>query len=281
MNQQIWAMAPATLRDFLSLKIDAATPLPESAGQPKSRKEKSIAVLSLHGVMEARTTLRGYLFGGTSTMAFGRAFDAAMEDSSVGGILIDVDSPGGSVFGTQELAAKIYSARGAKPIVAIANPQADSAAFWVGTAADRLYVTPSGRVGSVGTLATHQDWSEAYAKAGVKEHVVVSTDSPFKGEWIDSQPASPEYLADLQSMVNEYQSNFVSAVAQHRGATMTEVRQKFGKGRDVGAKAAVENGMADGIATFEVVASKMIEGRMRLRRAQASTRRLREIVNKF
>ena len=87
------------------------------------------------------------------TEAFGAAFDRAAADSSIGAIVLNIDSPGGSVYGVEELADKIYKARGTKPVYAVANSLAASAAYWIGSAASQLYVTPSGEVGSIGVLA--------------------------------------------------------------------------------------------------------------------------------
>lgn len=261
----VWAIHPAAYqRACAMVQANPAAQVPENAGQPRQRKQKSIAVLELRGILEPRLSLMGWLFGGTSTMAFGREFDAAVADPGVSSILLDVDSPGGSVFGMQELSDKIYNARGTKPIIAIANPQADSAAYYAATAADRLYVTPSGRVGSVGTMTTHLDLSGMYEQAGAKEYLIRADDSPHKGEWLESQPVTEEYLADLQKLVNEYQSAFTASVARNRGVTPAEVRAKFGKGRDVGSRAAIEAGMADRIATFDDVLARMTDGRIRL-----------------
>lgn len=278
MHADIWQIHPAALSRIKALHADGRfreAKEPENAAAPKQQRSKSIAVLGLHGMLSQRYSWIMSFLGGTSTMAFGAAFDAVMSDPDVGGVLLDVDSPGGYVFGVPELAARIYSARGGKPIVAIANSQADSAAYYVATAADKLYVTPSGRVGSVGTMATAWDVSQAMEQEGVKEHLVVSSDSPYKGEWLESQPTSDAYLADLQATVDEFQSHFTADVAKHRGVSREDVRKKFGQGRDVSAKYAVEHGMADGIATFDEVLAKMSEGRMRIRRQQAS-RQIRE-----
>jgi capsid assembly protease len=271
---ELWAITTSVFHRLRTLDLSAASgPLPEAAGKPRERKEKSIAVLSLHGVLEPRTSVMGWMFGSsTSTIAFSQAFKAAINDERINGILLDIDSPGGRVTGTMELGDLIYASRGIKPIVAVANHQADSAAFWAGTAADRLYVSPSGRVGSVGTLAVHQDWSERYAKEGIKEYVVASDDSPYKGEWLESQPANEEYLGDLKAMVNESQKHFTAAVARNRGTTVDNVRANFGKGRDVSASYAVKHGMADGIATFDEVLGKMLEGRMKFHRDASAIR---------
>ena len=73
--------------------------------------------------------------GSTSTQLFAQAFREAVADDTVGAILIDIDSPGGSVYGTSELAAEILQARNSKPVCAIANSLAASAAYWIGSAA--------------------------------------------------------------------------------------------------------------------------------------------------
>jgi len=271
---ELWAITPSVFHRIRTLDMSGHNgPLPEAAGKPRERKEKAIAVLSLHGVLEPRTSLMGWLLGNaTSTIAFGQAFKAAVSDDRINGILLDIDSPGGRVTGTMELADLIYASRGTKPIVAVANHQADSAAFWAGTAADRLYVSPSGRVGSVGTLAVHQDWSARYEQEGIKEYVVASDDSPYKGEWLESQPANEEYLGDLKAMVNDSQKYFTAAVARNRGVSVDDVRANFGKGRDVAAQYAVKHGMADGIATFDDVLGRMIEGRMKFQRGETAIR---------
>lgn len=271
----IWAINVAALRRLMAVDVSAAGPVPEGAGERQAKRAKQIAVLPLYGVLEPRTSMRGWIMGGTSTVAFGAAFDAAVADESVSGILIDADSPGGSVMGTQELADKVFAARGVKPIIAVANHQADSAAYWITSQADRLYVSPSARVGSVGTMITVQDWSAAYEQAGVKEHLIVADDSPHKGEWVESQGVSDEYLAYLRAMANEYQRPFVASVARGRGVSIDDVRSNFGKGRDVGAPQAVSSGMADGVATFDQVLGKMLSGGIRLRRnASTESRRL-------
>ena len=68
----------------------------------------------------------------------------------MGQIIFDLDSPGGVVYGVPELAAKIRAFRNTKPIYAVANSEAGSAAYWIGSAASKFYVTPSGQVGSIG-----------------------------------------------------------------------------------------------------------------------------------
>jgi len=111
----------------------------------------------------------GFLFGGTSITGFRAAFRQALRDPSVSAIIFDVDSPGGTIDGVPELADEIFAARGRKPMVAVANTQMASAAYWIASAADEIVVTPSGSVGSIGVLTAREDLSRATQMAGIKQ----------------------------------------------------------------------------------------------------------------
>ena len=231
-----------------------------SGGKGKNRKD--VAVLSLSGPIEQRSSMWMEWFGGTSTEAFGAAFDMAMDDPDVKSVLIDVNSPGGSYMGTPELASKIYKRRGEKPIVAIADSLAASAAYWIPTAADAFFVTPSGYTNSVGVFSIHQDWSTALANEGIK--ITIHRVPEFKAEGTPYEPATEEFVASEMSDLNRIYGEFVDAVAKHRGTTVANVRESYGKGRVLDAKAAVAAGAADGVATFEQVLSRMQNGRIKV-----------------
>jgi len=280
-----WAILPeklAAILDALALQVQGhklsieeiamvvgtvarPSPLPLSqAGRGGSGT--AVAVLPLLGTIYQRAGLLTESSGGTSTEAFAKAFRQALADAQVGAIVLDVDSPGGAVNGVDELATEIYRARGTKPIVAVANGTAASAAYWIATAADELIVTPSGEVGSVGVLAVHEDYSKALETEGIRPTLI--TAGKFKGEASPYQPLTEEARASIQGRVDEYYGMFVRAVARHRGVAADEVRNGFGEGRVVGAKRAVELGMADGVATLD----ETIERLSRRRRAQGGTR---------
>ena len=105
-----------------------------------------------------------------------------MREPSISAIVLDVDSPGGSVFGVEELATEIRAARGTKPVVAVANSMAASAAYWIASQADELVITPGGMVGSIGVLTAHEDISKAQEMAGIKprSHHPWNSPSPSK-----------------------------------------------------------------------------------------------------
>jgi signal peptide peptidase SppA len=215
----------------------------------------NVAVLPLYGVLAQHAGIMVDVSGGTSTDAFAREFDDAMASAEIGAVVIDVDSPGGSVYGLDELSERIYNARGKKPIVAVANSLAASGGYYVASAADEFAVTPGGEVGSVGVVAIHTDVSEADAAAGVKRTIIKQ--GKYKADGNPYEPLSDEAQGDLQKSVDEYYDMFVGAVARNRGKTALQIRQGYGEGRVVGAKEALDRGMVDRISTLEKVIDRL------------------------
>lgn len=214
-----------------------------------------VAVLPVFGVLAQRVGMAERASGGVSTEEIGATLDGLAADRQVSKIVMAFDSPGGSVYGVQELADKVRAVAQQKKVVAVADSVAASAAYWLASQASELYVTPGGQVGSIGVLAAHQDTSKAEEQAGLKTTYVTS--SPHKAEHAPEAPLSPEALAELQAKVNHYHALFVKAVARGRNATEARVNADFGQGRMVTARDAVTRGMADGVATLEQVLRRL------------------------
>jgi signal peptide peptidase SppA len=216
-----------------------------------------IAVLPLYGVVTQRGNMVDDISGpgSTSTQQFTSALRQVLADDTVGQILIDIDSPGGSVYGVAELASEIVKARAQKPVVAVANSLAASAAYWIGCSASEFYVTPGGEVGSIGVWQAHFDYSKALEEEGVKTTLVSA--GKFKVEGNPYVPLDPEAQAFMQSRVDDYYNAFIQAVAVGRGVTVDDVRNGMGEGRVLGADAALAQRMVDGIASFDDVLARM------------------------
>ncbi len=242
-----------------SLKADARKAYNDAMNAPRTKAKQAgqVAVLSLFGMLERVQSFVGYLSGGTATSDFGKMFDQALADPAVSSILILVDSPGGTVPGTPELADKIYAARSKKPIIAIADSLCASAAYWIGSAASQLYVTPSGEVGSIGCFSIHMDYSKMLAEDGIKPTIFQAPE--FKAEFNPYQPLSDAAKQTEQASVERVYSEFVAAVARNRGVSMAKVKSDFGQGRVVDAKTAVTAGMVDGIMTADQLSRQMLE----------------------
>ena len=216
-----------------------------------------IAVLPLYGVVTQRGNMVDNVSGpgSVSTQQFAASLRQALTDESVSQILIDIDSPGGSVYGVAELADEIISARAQKPVIAIANSLAASAAYWIGACASEFYVTPGGEVGSIGVWQAHQDYSKAMDEAGVKTTLISA--GKFKVEGNPSPPLDEDAQAFMQSRVDDYYAAFTKAVAKGRGVSIAQVRDGMGQGRVLGAEAALASNMVDGIASLDDVVRKM------------------------
>lgn len=217
----------------------------------------AIAVIPMYGVVTQRGNMADDISGpgSVSTQRFSSCLADALADDAVGQILIDIDSPGGSVYGVSELANEIMQARSTKPIVAIANSLAASAAYWVGCAASEFYVTPGGEVGSIGVWQAHQDYSAAMEEAGIKTTLISA--GKYKTEGNPYCALDEDAQNFMQSRVNDYYQAFTKAVAKGRGVSIDTVRNGMGQGRVLGADAALAEGMVDGIMTFDEVIKKM------------------------
>lgn len=213
------------------------------------------AVIPIMGVIAPRVGQLEESSGGIGADAIGQQIDAAAADKTVSKIVLQIDSPGGSVYGVQELAAKIRSARDQKKVVAVADHVAASAAYWLGSQASEFYVSPSGQVGSIGVIAEHVDESARDERKGIKTTLIKAGE--FKQEGHPSQPLSAEALAAVQTTINTYYESFLGDVAKGRGVTVANVRENYGKGRMMTAGDAKAAGMVDGIATFETVMRRL------------------------
>jgi signal peptide peptidase SppA len=285
-----WAILPTYLRaivEVLEVRISgerftdeelaARIAEPHWAGERHMVAERSsstnggagaIVVLPLLGVITQRANMFLAMSGaGTSLERYSRAFQQAVDDPRVSGIVMDIDSPGGEVFGVPEFGDQVRAARGKKPIVAVANSLAASAAYWLGTQAGELVVTPSSQVGSIGVWAAHTEFSRADDAAGVTTTVIRS--GKFKYEANEFEPLSEDARAHIQEMCDDYYGMFLAAVAKGRAVGVATVRNAFGQGRVVGAREAVRLGMADRVGTLQETVDRVARGDVSARKPSA------------
>jgi signal peptide peptidase SppA len=228
--------------------------------QQQPRAGSGIAVLPIMGTLVQRASMLEQASGATSCEQIGALFAQALADPGIGTILLNIDSPGGNVNGIPELAAQIADGAKQKRVVAVANSLAASAAYWLASQAESLYVTPSGMVGSIGVIAAHEDISGLLDRAGVTMSLI--TAGKFKGEMNPFMPLSDEDRAATQQQVDYYYGLFTRAVAHGRGTTAGAVQAGMGQGRVVNAPDAVRLGMADGIKTVDQVLAALANGRL-------------------
>jgi signal peptide peptidase SppA len=226
-----------------------------------------IAVVSVVGTLVGRSSYLAAASGLVSYDGIAQAIAGAMDDPDVHGVILDVDSPGGEVGGLFDLVDQIRAIRSeaTKPLWAVANENALSAAYAIASAADRLYVTRTGEVGSVGVVAVHVDESGADAKAGLAWTFV------FAGEHkVDAnahQPLSERARTTIQADVDRLYGEFCALVAANRGLSNSAVRAT--DAAIYRGELAVRAGLADRVGTLDLAIAEMVT---ELDRAASTTR---------
>ena len=222
---------------------DLAIPVPRvTPAQPSG-----IAVIPIHGTLVKRVLGMEAASGLTSYGGIAQEIDAALADPLVQGILLDIDSPGGEASGSFELARQIRHAATQKPVWAVANDAAYSAAYALAASAQRLIVTETGGIGSIGVIALHIDQSAKDAQEGYRYTAV--TAGTHKNDFSPHHPLSDAAKAELQTEVDRLYGLFVEHVAAMRSLDADAVRATEA-GLYFGANA-ITAGLADAVSSFE------------------------------
>ena len=207
----------------------------------------NIAVISILGTLVRRTGAMDAASGLTSYASISAQIDAAINDPNVDAVLLDIDSPGGEAGGAFDLADEIVSARSTKPIWAVANDDAFSAAYAIACSAERIYLTRTGGVGSIGVIALHVDQTQRDALDGYRYTAIYAGDR--KNDLSPHLPLSNEASTALQTEVDRLYEMFVSTVATNRGLDAQAVRDT--QAGLFYAGDAIEAGFADAIGTAD------------------------------
>jgi signal peptide peptidase SppA len=265
-----WAIVPEKYNEIREIyfthlrgeKIDIKE-IEAEVGRGLKRREQGyeildgVAVIPINGVMAKKMNLFSEISGGASTQLIERDFKGALSDHRVKSILLDIDSPGGTVDGTQELANLIYQSRGKKPIAAFTDGMMASAAYWIGSAADEIFISgDTAQVGSIGVVAAHVDISKAEQNQGIKTTEIVA--GKYKRIASRYCPLSEEGKATLQEMVDYIYGVFVDDVAKFRGVSEGQAL-RMADGKVFIGKQALKAGLVDGVSSFSDVIGKLTQ----------------------
>jgi signal peptide peptidase SppA len=221
---------------------------PRTAVIGSDRQASQIMVLPIFGVLMPRADLMLEMSGGASVGQLSAAFAEAVADDSVAAIILDIDSPGGLVSGIPEFGQQILEARDVKPIVAVADTMAASAAYWLASQASDFSITPSGWVGSVGVFSEHENWEKFWEEVGMEHTFVQYGENKTGGN--EFEPLSDHEREQMQTTVDYFGRMFDQAVARGRGVSASTVKESFGQGDMFTAEDAVSRGMADRVETL-------------------------------
>lgn len=227
-----------------------------------------VAIIPVDGVIAKRMNLFSQISGGASTELIKRDVEQALNDPAIKAIILNVDSPGGTVDGTSELANFIYNSRGSKPIVAFSDGQVASAAYWIASSADSLYISgDTNMIGSIGVVAGHRDISKREEQMGIKTTEITAG----KYKHISSQYSAltEEGRADIQDKVDYLYGAFVTDVARNRGTSVEDVVSRMADGRVFTGKQSITAGLVDGVSTLDDLIDQLQKPQQGTRKAAA------------
>jgi len=198
-----------------------------------------VAIIPVGGVMARRLSGWERGAGAVDTLDVIADLDDAMKDPAVNAVILDIDSPGGTVNGTPELANKVLDSE--KLVVAWTGSMAASAAYWLASAADRIFAGPSAEVGSIGVYIPWLDESAAYRQAGVNVEVISS--GAYKGMGYPGTSLTLEQKVYLQKQVLDLAEDFKGFIRAQRPNVTDGVMQ----GQTFIGQRAVDAGLVDEI----------------------------------
>lgn len=277
-RSSLWAILPEKMDEILAVLAFRASGgtftdeeirarVGDGSGGSAPSQAGVTAIIPLRGTITHRAGSMSESSGGASAERFAKMTQAAAADPNIAAIVIDTDSPGGTVNGVPEAADAVFQARQQKPVIAMANGMMASAAYWISAQAHEIVAAPGvvdASIGSIGVYTVHADLSAALEKEGIKPTIISAGKYKVAGNpWA---PLDAEEQAVMQARVDTTYESFLSAVARGRGVEVSAVRNGYGEGRALSAVDAKRARMVDRIATMDAtlarLASPQIRGRI-------------------
>lgn len=208
-----------------------------------------VAVIPVSGSIFRYANVMTEYCGATSLEVFATDFRQSLDDPQVTAILLEVDSPGGEIAGTAEMAQMIFAARGQKPCTAYVSALGASAAYWIAAAAEEVVCASTALLGSIGVVQAR--------RRGGNDNIIefVSSQSPNKRP----NPETETGRAQIQATLDAVAAVFIADVARFRGVSEETVAAEFGQGGLFVGQEAVTAGLADRVGSFEEVLAELCE----------------------
>ena len=222
LHYQPWLITPETHAAMLRASSRVELFSQDSPQPPEPdllTVEGGVGIVTVHGALMKRPDFFArLLLGATDMEDVAAALEGARDRADVQAVFLDVDSPGGTVNGTPELAALVADVSKAKYTYAFTDGQMCSAAYWIASQADAIFATPSARVGSIGVLMPMLDESKAFEQEGLKVEMFAA--GKYKSIGAAGVSLTDEQRMWLQGQVDEIYTDFKAAVLA-RGRRIT------------------------------------------------------------
>ena len=207
-------------------------------------EENGVAIIPVAGVIGHKVSAVSKLLGAVDTVDVIAAIELAAEDDDIDTIILDIDSPGGTVGGVPELAETVEDVQraGVKKIYAYTDSMMASAAYWMAAGANGIFAAPSAEVGSIGVYLPVMDTSKALAEKGVTVEIFKS--GKYKAAGFPGVALDEEVRKHLQLEVMETYNEFAGFVKKYRA----DINYEYMQGQTLTGRKAAEVGMVDGTA---------------------------------
>ena len=247
-----WAMESSTL---LALSATDEKAFAHDINPERSRLidvADGVAIIPIRGAITAHDTFLSKVFGATTLDSFVRDFQAAIDDSDVKSILLDIDSPGGVAIGIAEVADMIYEARDKKPIYSYIGRHGCSAAYWLASATEKIIANRSAMLGSIGvvTVAPVQEQPDSN---GYKNIEIVSSNAVNKRP----DPRNETGLSQIKKEIDAIEAEFIASIAKYRNLSADTIRSDFGKGGSLLGAEALSVDMVDALGTYQEIITQL------------------------
>lgn len=257
-NERMWLLEPDAYARLSTLPQLASIPDADNGGTSPAI-QGGLATIPVRGTLlrsasgRERQVLRAYGVDYTESAMLARTLTSLETNPDISVVLLDIDSPGGTVNGTPELANAVRSLSRCKHVYAYTAGLCCSAAYWVASQADAIYAAPSARVGSIGVLLPVVDSSEAYSRSGLKVELFAA--GRYKGAGMGGTSLSDEQRTLLQEQVNATWAEFRDAVNSRRSVADADMEGQTFTGRQ-----GVARGLVDAcVDSIGVLEEKLIQ----------------------
>lgn len=258
-NGQLWTIRPDSLETMLAAldkyQADPAVmaQLANFTPEPEHRFDfllrDGVAIIPVTGPICQRGSFWSMIYGATPLTVLQQVLADALADPDVEALVLDFDSPGGTVAGTEAFSQVVANAKTEKPIISYASGNMCSAAYWIGSAADRIISEKTADIGSIGVAQIHFDRSEEYKEWGIKKTILSA--GKYKALGNDAEPLSDLARKTFQGQLNYIYSLFVDTVAANRNVKPETVLEDMADGRIFIGQQAMDAGLVDEIGSLE------------------------------
>jgi len=263
-EDNLWAGSEASLQNYIEAQQAAsvrksAGAWPEDGDDESSRLlqvQDGVGVISINGSLNNGAGFMNRLFGMTGYPEIREAVIEAARDPEINSILLDINSPGGTVAGVSDTADLIRQVNDrVKPVAAFSSGNMASAAYWLGSSAGEMHADRMAVVGSIGVIATHMERSKQLKDEGIGVTVIRS--GKYKALANGVEPLSDEGKRQLQAQVDAADAVFVEHVASMRGRSVDYTREHMAQGREFVGEDAQRVGLVDSVTTFDALMSRL------------------------